>query len=90
MNVQPTYFLWLLITEPESPDLSGFTMVASLLSETNLGDALLPFPLPVLSQEGWDGTELAPATYVHHLSPLEIASVNSAIKHFECRQPPQR
>jgi hypothetical protein len=63
-------------------------MVASLLSETNPGDDLLPFLLPVLSQEGWDGTELSPATYVHHLSSLEIASVNSAIKHFECRLPP--
>jgi len=63
-------------------------MVASLLSETNPGDDLLPFPLPVLSQEGWDGTELSPATYVHHLSSIEIASVNSAIRHFECRLPP--
>jgi hypothetical protein len=40
-------------------------MATSLLSETNPGDALFPFPLPVLSQEGWDGAELAPATYMH-------------------------
>jgi hypothetical protein len=59
-------------------------MAASLLPETNLGDALLPSPL-----EGWDGTELTPDTYVQHLSPLEIASVNSAIKHFERMLPPQ-
>jgi hypothetical protein len=64
-------------------------MVASLLLETNLGDALLSSPLPFPSQEGWDGTELAPDTYMHHLSPLEIASVNSAVKRFECMLPPQ-
>jgi hypothetical protein len=64
-------------------------MAASLLPETNLGDALPPSPLPVLLQEGWDGTELTPDTYVHHLSPLEIASIKSAVKHFECMLPPQ-
>jgi hypothetical protein len=60
-------------------------MIAPVPSETSLGYTLPLFPLPVASQKGWDGKELAPATYVHHLSPLDIASVGSAINNFEGR-----
>jgi hypothetical protein len=52
-------------------------------SETNVEDASPLLPLPRTADKGWDGKELTPAEYVHSLSPIDICSVQSAIKHFE-------